>query len=60
LGGRGSKISELETILLYRVTSRTARATQRNSVSKKKNERGREREGEGERGRERATLVRLN
>jgi hypothetical protein len=34
LGGRGRQISELEA---YRVSSRTARATQRNPVSKKKN-----------------------
>jgi hypothetical protein len=33
LGGRG--ISEFEASLVYRVSSRTARATQRNPVSKK-------------------------
>ena len=32
--GRGKWISELETNLVYRVSSRTARATQRNPVSK--------------------------
>jgi hypothetical protein len=33
-GGRGRWISEFEGSLVYRVSSRTARATQRNSVSK--------------------------
>jgi hypothetical protein len=36
LGGRGRWISEFEASLVYRVSSRTARATQRNLVSKKK------------------------
>ena len=35
LGGRGRQISELEASLVYRVSSRTARATQRNPVWKK-------------------------
>jgi hypothetical protein len=35
LGGRGRQISELEASLVYRVSSRTARAIQRNPVSKK-------------------------
>jgi hypothetical protein len=35
LGGRGRRISEFKAILVYRVSSRTARAIQRNSVSKK-------------------------
>jgi hypothetical protein len=35
LGGRGRWISEFEASLVYRVSSRTARATQRNPVSKK-------------------------
>jgi hypothetical protein len=35
LGGRGRRIPEFEAILVYRVSSRTARATQRNPVSKK-------------------------
>jgi hypothetical protein len=34
LGGRGRWISEFEESLVYRVSSRTARATQRNPVSK--------------------------
>jgi hypothetical protein len=32
--GRGRQISEFKTSLIYRVSSRTARATQRNPVSK--------------------------
>jgi hypothetical protein len=35
LGGRGRQVSEFEASLVYRVSSRTARATQRNPVSKK-------------------------
>jgi hypothetical protein len=34
-GGRGRQISEFEASLVYRVSSRTARATQRNPVLKK-------------------------
>jgi hypothetical protein len=37
LGGRGRQISEFEASLVYRVSSRTARAIQRNSVSEKQN-----------------------
>jgi hypothetical protein len=36
LGGRGRWISEFEASLVYRVSSRIARATQRNPVSKNK------------------------
>jgi hypothetical protein len=36
LGGRGRQISEFEASLVYKVNSRTARATQRNPVSKNK------------------------
>jgi hypothetical protein len=36
LGGRGRRISEFEVSLVYSVCSRTARAIQRNPVSKKK------------------------
>jgi hypothetical protein len=52
LGGRGRWISEFEASLVYRVSSRTARATQKNPVSKKqtkrkkKNERSFSRAGE--------------
>jgi hypothetical protein len=35
--GRGRQISELEASLVYKVSSRTARATQTNPVSKNKN-----------------------
>jgi hypothetical protein len=35
LGGRGRWISEFEASLVYKVSSRTVRATQRNPVSKK-------------------------
>jgi hypothetical protein len=35
-GGRGRWISEFEASLVYKVSSRTARAIQRNPVSKKK------------------------
>jgi hypothetical protein len=44
LGGRGRQISEFEASLVYRVSSRTARATHRNPVSKNKNKTKRERE----------------
>jgi hypothetical protein len=37
LGGRGRRISEFEASLVYEVSSRTAKATQRNPVSKNKN-----------------------
>jgi hypothetical protein len=36
LGGRGRRISEFEASLVYRVSSWTARAIQRNPVSKNK------------------------
>jgi hypothetical protein len=36
LGGRGRWISEFEASLVYSMSSRTARATQRNPVSKNK------------------------
>jgi hypothetical protein len=37
LGGRGRQISEFEASLVYEVSSRTARAIQRNPVSTKQN-----------------------
>jgi hypothetical protein len=37
LGGRDKQISEFEASLVYRMSSRTARDTQRNPVLKKKN-----------------------
>jgi hypothetical protein len=36
LGGRGRQISEFEASLVYRVSSRIARGTQKNPVSKNK------------------------
>jgi hypothetical protein len=36
LGGRGRRISEFEASLVYKVSSRTARAIQGNPVSKNK------------------------
>jgi hypothetical protein len=36
LGSRGRQISEFKVRLVYRVSSRTAKATQRNPVSKNK------------------------
>jgi hypothetical protein len=38
LGGRGRQISEFEASLVYRVSVRIARATQRNPVSKNQKE----------------------
>jgi hypothetical protein len=43
---RGRRISEIEASLVYRVSSRTARATKKNTVSKNQRERERERERE--------------
>jgi hypothetical protein len=37
LGGRGRRISEFEASLVYKVSSRTARVTQRNPVLKQTN-----------------------
>jgi hypothetical protein len=37
LGGRGRRIPEFEACLVYRASSRTARATQKNPISKKQN-----------------------
>jgi hypothetical protein len=48
LGVRSRQISEFEASLVYRLNSRTARATQRNPVSKNQREREREREKERE------------
>jgi hypothetical protein len=46
-------ISEFEASLVYRVSSRTARATQRNPVSKKNQRKGKERKGKERKGKER-------
>jgi hypothetical protein len=42
LGGRSRWISEFEASLVYRVSSSTAKATQRNSVSKNQKEKEKE------------------
>jgi hypothetical protein len=39
LEGRGRRVSEFEASLVYKESSRTARATQRNPVSKNKRRR---------------------
>jgi hypothetical protein len=44
LGGRGRQISEFKASLVYRVSSRTARAVQRNSVLKEKKKKKEKRE----------------
>jgi hypothetical protein len=44
LGGSGRWISEFEANLVYKVSSRTARATQRNPVLKKKRKKERKKE----------------
>jgi hypothetical protein len=41
LGGRGRQISEFEASLVYKVSSRTARAIKRNPVSKNKTKQNR-------------------
>jgi hypothetical protein len=54
LGGKGRWISEFKASLVYRVSSRTVRATQRNPVSKiRERERERERQRDRDRDRER-------
>jgi hypothetical protein len=49
LGGRGRRISEFEASLVYKVSSRTARAIQRNPVSKKQKNKKKEKKKEKER-----------
>jgi hypothetical protein len=44
LGGRGRQTSEFEASLVYRVSSRTARATQRNPASKNKTNKQKQKE----------------
>ena len=55
MGGIGRQISEFKARLVYRVNSRTARAIQRNSVSKKTRQRERQRQRQRERQRETET-----
>jgi hypothetical protein len=47
LGSRGSWISEFKASVVYRVSSGTARATQRNPVSKTKQNKTNKKEGWG-------------
>ena len=49
MGGRGKWISEFKARLIYRVSFRTAKTTQRNPVSERKNKQKRERRNEEER-----------
>jgi hypothetical protein len=59
-GGRGRRISEFEASLVYKVSSRAARATQRNPVSKQTNnkqKRKKERKKERKKGRKKETIV---
>jgi hypothetical protein len=49
LGGRGRRISEFEARLVYRVSSRAARATQRNPVSKNSKKKKKKKERKKER-----------
>ena len=54
MGGRGKQITEFQASLVYRLRSRTARATQRYPVSKKTKKKKRiNKKTEGERERER-------
>lgn len=53
-GGRGREISEFQVSLVYRMSSRTTRATQKNHVSKTQT-RETETEKEAERQRQRET-----
>jgi hypothetical protein len=53
LGGRGRQISEFEASLVYRESSRTARAIQRNPISKTERERERDRDRDRDRERQR-------
>jgi hypothetical protein len=51
LGGRGRQIFEFEASLIYRVSFRTARATQRNPVS--------ENQKQEKKNQERETMIRI-
>jgi hypothetical protein len=48
LGGRGRRISEFLASLVYKVCSRTARATQRNPVSKERKKKRKRKKKKGE------------
>jgi hypothetical protein len=55
LGGRGRQISEFKVSLVYKVSSRTARAIQRNPVSKKAKKRKKGRKERRKEGRKKET-----
>jgi hypothetical protein len=55
LGGRGRRIFEFEASLVYRVSSRTARAIQRYPVSKTKNKKQKTKKGKEKRKKEKST-----
>jgi hypothetical protein len=57
LGGRGRRISEFEASLVYKVSSRTARATQRNPVSKNQNQKKKKKKKKRRRKRRRRNVV---
>jgi hypothetical protein len=57
LGGRGRWISEFEASLVYRVSSRTARAIQRNPVKRERKEKEKEKK---KRNREFSSMVMAN
>jgi hypothetical protein len=61
LGGRGRQISELETSLVYKVSSKIARATQRNPVPppKKKKKKKKKKEEEEEEEEEECKIILL-
>jgi hypothetical protein len=59
LGGRGRQISEFEASLVYTVSSRTARATQRNPILKKKKKEEKEKK-EKEEGKKRKRKEEIN
>jgi hypothetical protein len=58
LGGRGRQISEFEASLVYKVSSRTARAIQRNPVSK--NQKKKKKKSSYQPGLDRETLSQIN
>jgi hypothetical protein len=57
LGGRGRRTSKFEASLVYKVSSRTARATQRNPVSKKKKKKEKKRKEKKRKRKRKETLT---
>jgi hypothetical protein len=60
LGGRGRQISEFEASLVYRVSSRKARAMQRNPVSKNQKEKKKKKGEKEKKYKEKILTERLN